>query len=152
MTAIAAGGLKVLDSTSAGAPLADPALITDLSRRVLVRPDYVGTMLIVRMVYHANDVATSTVRIRVFGGMSDTETMWTVLQNLRRMESVDLETAASDVLGSTADNPRKKATRIDPTMTIWDTMGFTRFLIGIERIYAVSAGSAATAFLQAKLN
>jgi len=150
VTAIHAGGLVVRDSTSAGAPVLNPAQISHSSRRVLVRAAAGGTTLLLRMVWFEDDVQTSILRVRVFGGMGTTDSLWTVLRNRRNESSVDISASPEDPYGAFVGDQASRGTIVDINRHAFDSMGFSHFLIGVERVYD-STGSPSTAYLQARM-
>jgi hypothetical protein len=156
VTVIAAGGLTVLDSESAGAVLQNPGAILDSSRRMLVRPAHAGTILRARMIYAIGDDPVSTLRIRVFAANSSTELYWTVLTNLAGDASVEIPVnSATDPTDAfepgVGPTPAAQITVPHPTNHAWDMMGFSHFLVGVERVYTALGGSTANAaYLQFK--
>lgn len=161
VTAIAAGGLIVLDVGTAGDPARTPSAITHSSRRVLVRPDYGGTTLRIRLVYsHYDGVQSNPLTIRVFGTKgtgSGSDDFFGVLRNLNGDASVPIITDPSS--DTVADNLYADGdyfiTQPDNTAHSWDMDGCNRIIIAVERAYnpANGAGTASpsSAYLQARI-
>ncbi|MDZ4694188.1 MAG: hypothetical protein SGI86_03505 [Deltaproteobacteria bacterium] len=104
------------------------------------------------MVWHEDDQPVSTFRIRVFGAMTSTEGLWTVLPNMAGEDSVEIAVGSNDPYEIAEFSPPARMTIPDRLTHAWDSRGFKYFLIGIERVYAVvGGGDASAAYLLAKI-
>lgn len=139
-TVIDAGGMDAADAETITNP---DTGITASDHHYCKRGGRAGTTLLVRMGYEGTP--STDPAIKVFGRGSSSDP-WMVLPSVATTISNTLTTnATTDVTDGTY-----KYTAIS-TATRFDCLGCEEFLIGVETAYAVSAGSAATAFLQAKL-
>lgn len=148
-TVIAAGGMNVTDNSTADI-LNPTTSITGSTRKLVdIYDQYkglIGTTLLVRMGY-AGTPSVSPV-IQVFG-RRDSSDSWKRLMNKNATPafSVTLTTAIlTDVTDGTYSY-----TQDSPADHAFDLAGCAELLFGVKTAYAVSAGSAATAFMQAKV-
>jgi hypothetical protein len=138
ITAIDATGMDDVDAATITNPTTGITLST---RHIIGRSGDVGTNLMLRMAY----AGTSSVSpiVKVFGRTGSDA--WQVLKNKAGNVSATVQTNSTDATDGTLSY-----TTVDNN-TIWDCLGCDEFLVGVETAYAVSAGSAATALLQAKM-
>jgi hypothetical protein len=143
---------------SGQAVVRDPNNVTHSTRRIVVRNDFKGTTLRIRLLYARGDQINSLVApltIRVFGAGGTAE-FWTALRNLNGDLSVPIQiNPAADTYAVTAagtTNPDYNVNLPDNNAHSWDCDGCDRFLVAVEKVYSpASGGGPNDAYLQAKI-
>lgn len=142
-TVIDAGGMDETDNATAR--ILNPITsIVGSNRHKISLPPW-ARYLFARLAYTGTPSADPVIQIFGFDGQGDTD-KFVQLQNMAGTpaEEVTLTTAtASDITDGT-----DKFTEVLQTTHKFDLLGSRVILVGVKTAYAVSAGSAATAYLQ----
>lgn len=142
VVAIDSGGADDQDASTITNPTSS---ITASTRHVLNRNFKSGTTLVVRLGYDAGAGSLTNPVIKVFGRSGGDA--WQILRNKSGSLTATITTATStDVSDGTY-----KYTVPDLNDNAWDCQGCDQILIGVETAFAAGSGTAANAFIQAKM-
>jgi len=142
VTAIDSGGADDQDAATITNPTTE---ITASTRHIPNRNFKSGTTLVVRLAYDDGAGTLTNPVIRVFGRSGSDA--WQVLRNKSGSLTATITTATST---DPADGTYKY-TVPDLNDNAWDCQGCDQILIGIETAFAAGSGTAANAFVQAKM-
>jgi hypothetical protein len=146
-TIIAVGGMDDQDAATITNPDTE---ITDATRRILKRDKGRGTLLRLRMGYDDGDTPSADPVVKVFGRTMDAAGDYSAWQNLVNEAGDTTATLTTAVASDDADGTNKR-TVPDRSNHAWDLDGCDEVLVGVQTVYAVSAGDASLAFLEAKI-
>jgi hypothetical protein len=162
VTAIAAGDLEVSDLAGDETVSQTPDKVyTNRGSKSLIRTNYEGTTLRVRLRYYDDGVAygdAPPLTIRVFGTANSNA--WTALRNLNGDASVPIpiDPPYTDHPGSDthATVPGGEGTnhlvnQPDNNAHSWDCDGCNKFIIAVERSFATDGAHPEVAYLEAKI-
>lgn len=149
ITAIEAGGMVVQDNATPTNPLTQ---ITSGTRNFL-KKGAVGTLIVASMAYSSGITLSVSPIVKMFGryrypGNIGRVGRWMTLPNIASTPAI---TTTITVATSTDDNDGAFGYTLVTTATTWDSLGTNEYIFAVSTIFAVSVGSAATAFLQAKI-
>lgn len=150
-TVIDAAGMD--DADNAGSDITAPATQVTLSTRKIwdLSDQYkglVGTTLRVRMGYDVNAALTTSPVIEVFGRF-DSNDAWKRLLNKNATPAYNVTLTVATT--TDVSDGTYKYTECSPADHAFDLDGCQELLFAVKTAFAVSAGSAATAFMQAKV-
>lgn len=139
-TVIAAGFLNAVD----GSPATNPDSITDQTRPILTREPWMGNVLQTQVVYdRAGNISGGG--IKCWGRNPDQN--WTPCRNLGGAITRTMAGTVDD-----HDDGTYKYSVPDATLDYWDCSGFSEFVFTTDTAaLSLTAGSAATAYLQARV-
>ncbi len=140
-----AGDMDVADA----ATITDPdAEITNATTHIL-KTGGRGETLILRMKYDDGNTSSTDAVVKVFGRHSSADTAWTLLENKAAAPAINVTMVTAETT-DTSDGT-DNWTRVSGTSVAFDLRGSDEIIVGVETAYAVSAGDAALASLEAKV-
>lgn len=123
-----------------------PSTISGVADRVISRDNDGGDTIIAQLVYDDGDTPSADPDVILFGRFNSSEP-WSIIPNNSDERAVTIVTAvATDT--SDATNKRTKHINADHA---WLALGYKEFFFGVAVAYAVSAGDATLATLEAKI-
>lgn len=140
-TIVAAGGVNAADA----ATITNPTTQIIRSTTSIFSRHSSGTYVALRLGYDASATIATNVVVKVFG-RSDSNQTWDLLITKGSFAlSAALMPASTDVTNGTL-----KYTTVTYD-NLWDCLGTSEILVGIETALTVSVGTATTAIIQAKM-
>lgn len=140
-TIIRAGGVNSADAST----ITNPTTQITRSTTSLFTRHSTGTYIALRLGYDAAATIATNVVVKVFGRSDSNQTWDRLLTKGSQAMSAALAPTATDV----TDGSLKYTTVT--LENLWDCLGCSELLVGIETALTVSAGTATTAIIQAKM-